>query len=283
MAARTAIGLVLAFASTVLISLSYLREHRAVTGLPPLALSRPLRSARLLLTNRDWLAGFAMESAGFGLYVAALGLAELALVQSVAAGGIGVLAVASARLAHRPLTARERGGAGIAALGLLLLAVSLGGGPEADAQGSTAGILVWLGATAGLAGVVVVAAGRRIATGVANGIAGGLFFAAADLCTKLVTQGGTRLLFAVPMVAGYLLGTSLLQIGYQNGAALTIAGIATLLTNALPIAAGTVLLAEPIPAGALGVLRVAAFFSVVVGAALLARPEPRTAGMHGTD
>src|ERR1039457_2641570 len=129
MAVMTATGLVLAFASTVLISLSYLREHRAVAGLPPLALSRPLRSARLLLTNRGWLAGFAMESTGFGLYVAALGLAELALVQSVAAGGIGVLAVASARLAPRPPTARERGGAGIAVLGLLLLAVSLGGGP----------------------------------------------------------------------------------------------------------------------------------------------------------
>lgn len=282
MAARTATGLVLAFASTVLISLSYLREHRAVAGLPPLALGRPLRSARLLLTNRGWLAGFAMESTGFGLYVAALGLAELALVQSVAAGGIGVLAVASARLAQRPLTVRARGGAGIAVLGLLLLAVSLGGGPEGDAHGSTVGILVWLGVTAGLGGLVV-AAGGRIGTGVANGIAGGLFFAAADLCTKLVTQGGTRLLFGVPMVAGYLLGTSLLQIGYQNGAALTIAGIATLLTNALPIAAGTVLLAEPVPAGALGVLRVAAFFSVVVGAALLARPEPRTAGIQPAD
>ena len=50
------------------------------------------------------------------------------------------------------------------------------------------------------------------------------------------------------------MGTSLLQIGYQRGAALTIAGIATLLTNALPIAAGPVLLDEALPGGVLGLL-----------------------------
>jgi hypothetical protein len=71
----------------------------------------------------------------------------------------------------------------------------------------------------------------------------------------------------------YLLGTSLLQIGYQSGAALTVAGIATLLTNAVPIAAGTVLLHEPLPTGAFGVIRVLAFAAVVAGAILLAKPD----------
>jgi hypothetical protein len=68
---------------------------------------------------------------------------------------------------------------------------------------------------------------------------------------------------------GYLLGTSLLQIGYQRGSALTTAGLATLLTNALPILAGTILLGEPVPSGALGALRVASFATVVVGGVLL--------------
>ena len=272
MAVRTTVALVLAFASTILISLSYLREHRAVADLPPLGLRRPLRSVHLLLTNRAWLGGFAMESAGFALYVAALALAELALVQSVAAGGIGVLAVASARMGRRPLVARERGGATLAVVGLLFLAVSLTGGGEGDAGGSIGAILAWLGATAAVVGLILLFA-RQIGGGLANAIAGGLCFSAADLCTKLVTQGGVRLAFAAPMAAGYLLGTSLLQIGYQAGAALTVAGIATLLTNALPIAAGTVLLGEPVPAGVLGVLRVLAFLTVVGGAALLARPQ----------
>jgi len=81
--------------------------------------------------------------------------------------------------------------------------------------------------------------------------------------------------------SGYVLGTSLLQIGYQRGAALTIAGIATLLTNALPIAAGPVLLDETLPHGGLRVLRIIRLRYGLGGAALLARPQPagpRSAG-----
>jgi hypothetical protein len=268
------IGLVLALVSTVLISLSYLREHGAVAGLPALSLRRPLRSAKLLLTNRAWLLGFAMESAGFGLYVAALALAPLALVQSVAAGGVGILAVATARVAHRRLTRRELAGASLAVTGLALLAISLSGGDARDTNGALGPIVLWLAVTAGAAVLVLTSDKAFLQRGVAQGIAGGLFFAIGDICTKVTTEGGGRLVFVVPLIAGYLLGTSLLQIGYQSGAALTVAGLATLFTNAVPIAAGTVVLDEQVPGGALGVLRVIAFAAVTVGAVLLARPEP---------
>jgi hypothetical protein len=107
----------------------------------------------------------------------------------------------------------------------------------------------------------------------AYGIAGGLMFSVGDISTKLTTQGGVRIGFAVSLASGYLLGTALLQLGYQRGGALTVAGLATLLSNALPIAAGTVLLGESIPGGALGALRIAAFALVVAGAIILARPE----------
>ena len=269
----TIIGLVLALGSTVLISLSYLREHEAAAGLPALSLRRPGRSAKLLLTSRAWLLGFAMESGGFALYVAALALAPLALVQSVAAGGVGILAVATAKLAHRPLTRREAMGATFAVAGLVLLGISLSGGQASDARGSLAVIALWLGVTVGAA-ILILTTGRAFFQhGVGDGIAGGLFFAAGDICTKIATEGGARLLFVIPLIAGYLLGTSLLQIGYQSGAALTVAGLATLFTNAVPIAAGTVVLGEHIPSGALGVIRVIAFAAVTAGAILLARPE----------
>lgn len=275
MHAGTIVGLVLALTSTALISVSYLREHDAAAGLPALSLRRPLRSSKLLITNRAWLRGFAMESSGFGLYVAALAFAPLALVQSVAAGGVGVLAVASAKLAHRRLSRREVAGASAAMVGLILLAVSLTGGDARDARGSTDLIILWLGAT--VAAAILILSSRRLVLerGVAAGIAGGLFFAVGDICTKIATEGAGRLLFAVPLVAGYLLGTSLLQIGYQSGAALTVAGLATLFTNAIPIAAGTVVLGEQVPTGPLGMIRVVAFGAVTAGAILLARPEPK--------
>jgi hypothetical protein len=65
----------------------------------------------------------------------------------------------------------------------------------------------------------------------------------------------------------------LLQLGYQKGAALTVAGLATLVTNALPIAAGAVVLSEPVPTGVFGALRLLAFAAVTIGAVLLARPD----------
>lgn len=270
---RTIIGLILALGSTVLISLSYLREHDAAAGLPALSLRRPLHSARLLVTSRAWLLGFAMESGGFSLYVAALALAPLALVQSVAAGGVGILAVATAKLARRRLTRREAMGAILAVAGLALLAVSLTGGQASDARGSLAAIALWLGAIVGAAVLVLTSSRAFLQRGVGDGIAGGLLFAAADICTKIATEGGARFVFVIPLIIGYLVGTSLLQIGYQSGAALTVAGLATLITNAVPIAAGTVVLGEHIPSGPLGVIRVLAFAAVTAGAILLARPE----------
>lgn len=273
MHASTIIGLTLALASTILISLAYLREHGAVAGLPPLSLRRPLHSAKLLLRSRAWLLGFAMESGGFGLYVAALALAPLALVQSVAAGGVGILAFATARITRRRLTRRELMGASLAVAGLVLLAISLSGGDAKDTAGKLGPILVWLAVTSGAALLIFTSDRALFRQGVGAGIAGGLFFAVGDISTKVATEGGGRLVFVIPLIAGYLLGTSLLQIGYQSGAALTVAGLATLFTNAVPIAAGTVVLHEQVPSGALGVIRVIAFAAVTAGAILLARPE----------
>jgi drug/metabolite transporter (DMT)-like permease len=266
------IALICALASTVLVNFAYLREHDSASALPPLSLARPWHSVRLLLGDRAWLIGFAMESGGFALFVLALALAPLALVQSVGAGGIGLLAIASARLSRRRLTRREGSGALTSVVGLLFLALSLIGGGTQSRPGSLLAIGLWLAGTVALAGLVLTAGRQLIGAAAADGVAGGLLFSTGDISTKVATQGGVRVAFAVTLIAGYVLGTSLLQIGYQRGAALTIAGVATLLTNVLPIVAGTVLFSEPVPHGALGALRVLAFVAVIAGAILLVRP-----------
>jgi hypothetical protein len=273
--ASTAVALVLALASTVLINLAYLREHAAAAALPLLSVRRPLQSARALLTDRSWLLGFTMETVGFLLYAAALALASLALVQSVAAGGIGLLAYVSARVTRRRLRTRERNGVLLSVLGLAALGVSLAGGSGEGGSGSTAAIVLWLAATAGAAVLVVTVGRRMLGVAVAEGIAGGLFFSLGDVSTKVATQGGARLIFVIPLILGYTLGTWLLQLGYQRGGALTVAGLATLLTNAVPIAAATIVLDEPVPSGVYGGLRILAFAAVTAGAILLARPDKK--------
>lgn len=284
-AARPIVALALALAATLLTNMAYLREHDAAAALPVLSMRRPLHSAHALLSDRSWVVGFGMEAGGFALYASALALAPLALVQSIGAGGIGILAFVSARLSRRRLGNRELAGVLISLIGLVALGVSLYDGTGTDPRGRTSLVLIWLGATA-VVPLIVLGIGRRTgAQAVAEGIAGGLFFSIGDISTKLVTDGGWRLLFVLGLIGGYTLGTSLLQLGYQRGNALTVAGLATLFTYALPIVAGMVVLGEPVPHGALGGARLFAFVAVTVGAFLLAhqdraapaQPEPAAA------
>ncbi|HXB17150.1 MAG TPA: hypothetical protein VNV44_15560 [Solirubrobacteraceae bacterium] len=280
MSAATIAALALALGSSVLLNLAYSREHDAAKRLPKLTLRDPVRSVRLLLDDRAWMRGFALEASGFALYAAALSLGSLALVQSVSAGGIGVLVWASGRAARRPIAGREAAGVALSFLGLLLLGISLTRASGEGAGGQAPTIALWLGATAAVAAVFLHVAPRLGLTGAtARGLAGGLMFSIGDISTKVLTGGGVRLLFGFSAVAGYLAGTALLQSGYQapGGNVVRVAGLATLATNALPIAAGTLLLEEPFPSGVFGALRAAAFLAVVLGAFLLAQEErPQT-------
>jgi hypothetical protein len=271
--AETGVGLVLALASTTLTNLGYVREHRAAAALPCLSLRRPVQSVSLLLTSRRWVLGFAMEAGGFLLYATALALAPLSLVQSVAAGGVGVLGFASTRMTGRRLTRRESRGVLLAMLGLVALATSLAADTGEGHGGSTTALLIWLGATGGLALIVVTLGRGALGAAVATGVAGGLLFSIGDVSTKVATDGGARSAFVVTLILGYALGTALLQVGYQSGGPLTVAGLATLFSNAVPIAAGTIVLHEPVPSGPLGGLRALAFVAVSAGAFLLAQPD----------
>jgi hypothetical protein len=273
MNAETAIAIGLAATSTTLTNLAYQREHDAAASLPVLSMRRPLHSLHLLITSRGWLIGFAMETSGFLLYAAALALASLALVQSIAAGGIGVLAFVGERVSGRRLKPRQLAGVALSVVGLAALGVTLAKSSGQGGQGSDLVILLWLGGTAALAGLTLLIGRRTGANAIAEGLAGGMLFSIGDFSTKLATQGGARTAFIITLVAGYTLGTSLLQLGYQRGGALTVAGLATLITNAVPIAAGTIVLHEPIPASFWGALRILAFAAVTAGAILLARPD----------
>jgi hypothetical protein len=213
-----AVALVLALASTTLTSLAYLREHDAAAELPVLCMRRPLHSARLLLEDRSWMLGFAMESSGFLLYAAALALAPLALVQSVAAGAIGVLAFASARLARRRLSSYELVGVLISVFGLVALGVSLAGGGQRRSRLDN--VYPALARCHGHSRDRARPARAKSDRGRGGGWYGAAsFFSIGDISTKLATQGGVRIGFVVTLVIGYTAGTALLQLGYQASAA----------------------------------------------------------------
>ena len=109
-------------------------------------------------------------------------------------------------------------------------------------------------------------------------MAAGLLFADGDISAKLVGYGGWWLVALATLIVAYATGTTVLQSAYQRGDALTAAGLATMATNAIPIAAGFVLFGETLPHGTRAVLQVAAFGCLVASAAALSRQQAPRAG-----
>jgi hypothetical protein len=266
------IGLGLALVSAVAVNWAYTREHDAVRTLPQLSPRRPVRAAAALLRSRRWLTAFGAETVGWLVYLAALRLAPLALVQAVSASGIAVLALSGARGHPARLPRREQLAVVLAIGGLFLLGASLAGMRPADHVPNAVHAAVWLGACGGAAAMLSVARLRASHASIL-GLAAGLLFSGGDISAKLAVHGGAWLLVAVPLVAFYALGSIQLQSAFQHGDAVTAAGIATLTTNAVPIVAGILLLHETLPGGASRVLHIVAFALVVGGAALLTDPR----------
>jgi hypothetical protein len=260
-------GLALALLSAFALNWGWLEQHGATQKLPALSGRTPVRSLRLLFGNRTWLVGFVVGLAGWVFYVAALALAPLSLVQATSAGGIGILAA----LAHRRGHAAQWPAVYVAVAGLGLLAVSVVGGAPKSTTVSLGALIAWLSASAILAALLGVRG-----SGAGLGLAAGALYAAGDVGTKAAVHGGAWLLVVPVVLAAHGAAFVALQIGFQRGTPLATAGTSTLLTNALPIAAGVALFHEHLPGGALGVLRVIAFASVVVAAAMLARQPIET-------
>jgi hypothetical protein len=276
--ASLAIGLVLALVSATAINWGYLLMHQAAAALPPLSLRHPIRSIRGLVSVPRWVIGFLAGIVGWVFYVVALKLAPLSLVQAASAGGIGVLALLVARTSRAPLARREFWGVVTAMIGLVLLGLSLTGHTDSGGPGSTVAIGLWILVSGAAAALVAGPGSKLLASGAGLGAAAGIMYAAGDVGTKAAVFGGWRFLFVPVLLACHGTGFVALQFGFQRGGALATAGVATVLTNALPIVAGTLLFSEGIPSGAAGVARIGAFAAVVVGAALLAQadsePEP---------
>jgi hypothetical protein len=264
----TAVGLILGIVSSIAINGGYALQHASASELPPLTLRRPFHSLALLFRSGRWATGFFAGIGGWVLYVAALALAPLSLVQAASAGGIAVLAIGGPRL-----TRAERVGVGAALGGLLLLGLSLGS-HAASTHGKAAAVIVWMLASAGVAG----ATARLLPPGAGLGTAAGVLYAAGDVGTKAALAGGARLFFVPALLACHAGAFACVQLAFQRGGRLATAGLAVLWTNALPIVAGTVLFGESLPGGWRGVARVTAFVLVLVGAVALSRREAPPTG-----
>ncbi len=206
------IGLTVAFVSALVTNTAYSLEHDAAAALPPLTPRRPFRSVRLLLRDRRWVLAFVAETAGWLMYVAALRLAPLSLVQAVSASGVAVLAFATARGHPSRLAGREQAAVVLAVAGLALLGLSLAGTTESDQCPPVIGIIIWLAACGGGAALLI-AIPTRFGRAASLGLAAGLLFADGDISAKLVGYGGPWLAALATLIVAYAAGTSVLAVG----------------------------------------------------------------------
>jgi hypothetical protein len=271
--ASLVIGLVLALATAAAFNWSWVAQHSIASQLPRLELRRPMWSLKLLFAQRRWLVAFLVGIVGWVFYVVALRLAPLSLVQSVSAGGLGLLGVFAQRASGESLPRREWIGIGMAIVGLIFLSVSLADASTHAQPGSWSALGLWFALSCVAVLVFLGPIAPLLAPGAAWGVSAGLMYAAADVGTKAAVGGGLFLLVILPVWACHGLAFTIIQMGFQRGRALATAGLSSFCTNALPIAGGILVYHEHVPGGALGVLRVLAFACIVVGAAAVARRE----------
>jgi hypothetical protein len=270
----TGAGLALALLSAFALNWGWIAQHGAAAAMPTMSLRRPVHALTALFGDLSWVVGFVVGLAGWAFYIAALTLAPLSLVQATSAGGIGILAALAHRRGDR-LGRRNWIAVAIAVGGLALLGASLAGGAVSGRSGAPGTIAIWLAISAAVAGFAC-ASGGRLAPGAGLGLAAGVLYGAGDVATKGAVFGGTWLLLVPVVLAAHGGAFVALQLAFQRGGSLATAGTASLLTNALPIAAGLAIFHERVPGGLLGIVRVVAFACVVVAAALLARRDATT-------
>ena len=279
------LGLLLAVGCSVVASLGFLFKQKGAAGAPPVEWRHPWRSTVALFSNRWWTLGILVAMGAWGLHVAALALAPISLVRSVIAGGLALLTVLADRVFGLEVTRREWIGVAVTAVGLALLAATLGntgdsahGDWEAGALAAYCGVL-----TAGSLAAAYAVRHDPPHAGPVLGLAAGLLWGASDVSIKALSGrlgdlGGLVLLHPLALVILLLslVGLVVSARSLQLGPSVAVIAITSAAGNIVTIAAGPVVFGEPLPdSPAQLILRIVAFALVCVAAALTPGPvEP---------
>lgn len=171
-------GLLIAFLSSAFNNASYFIQHRALDDGPEIAIIKPIASLKGLLGRPVWLLGGLSGLLGMILYVVALSLAPLSLVQVFLAGGLILTVPLSVWITKHAPTGGELRGAALMTAALVLLGVgSAADGPTNHFDPVV--LAVFIAVAGGVSGVIILfARGSRSAEAI--GLAGGLLFGVAD-------------------------------------------------------------------------------------------------------
>src|SRR5689334_9824355 len=264
-------GIILAVAATIIYNLGFILEKRALGRLPTIEAHRLRQLARTLFTAPAWLAGFLLICAGLVLQVLVLSLEPLTIAQPLQAGGVVVTILFSRLMLHERLGRAELTCIGVIAGAVLLLSLSSGHGPGAEAGTRASGAAIAAAALPACLAVPVIYHRARRAprrrrrhrvTGVSYSCCAGLVYGFAGVALKALSAT----IFAAPHSRGALLtdavtspylyvmlvssatGMCLFQVALQRSPASLVMPISLIISTGYLLVTGSWLFHERLPA-----------------------------------
>jgi drug/metabolite transporter (DMT)-like permease len=277
------LALILALGSALATNVAFLLKQRGAVLAPMVRVRHPLRSAAALFRSKWFALGWVVAVGAWGLHVGALARAPLSVVQAVLAAGLVFLAVLAERFFGFALGRRQWIGVIITAIGLAIIALTVGPRGD-DAPGYALAALIVVECTVfvlatGLAVLASHHGALRARQGLFLGAASGALFGVSDIALKFLThavQGGvlelispwTFAALAASVVAFYASAR-----GLQIGPGVEVIALTAVAANLTAILGGILVFRDSIGAGAVGITgRMIAFGLVIAGAALIPAP-----------
>lgn len=283
MSAELVVGGVAAVAAAVLYAAAPVAQGSAARRRPTTT-GTGLRLMLTMARQPVWLFGLGCDIGGFVLEAFAFSDAPATLVAPLMAADLVVFVVLAHLVFGGRMDAWAWSGSGLAALGLLLLALSFRGGAGLGELASTAELAGFLGGVVGVSGLAAllgdraVRANRPRPAAVIFSAASGVCYGIATLATRQVgrefsiDEPWQLLTTLTPYVLAVcsLLGVALTQRGLQLWPVLSFP-VVSAVSSFVPVVLGAAVLGEDVPSGAARFAFVAALVVLAGGVCLLGR------------
>jgi drug/metabolite transporter (DMT)-like permease len=270
------IGIVLAGLAAVANNIGFLMRHRGALAVHEVEARHPLHSAVDLFRSKWWTLGFALAIVAYLFHAGSLTMVALSAIQAIFAAGLVFMAVIAERWFGLEVGPRQWLGLGLAAAGLIALALT-GDVPSGQRTANyTPAAMIGFSIVLSAVGVAALVEGWRRAHGVLLAVATALILTVTHVALKAASgklDSGVGAVLATPyvyiMVVGGVVAFFASARSLQLGPGVAVIAVTAIVGNAAAVAAGIVVFGDPLGSDtASTVLRLLAF-ALVIGASTL--------------